>query len=90
MKTNLTTTDHTIIGTNSITTSNDRTETTTKNPDTKTSKVDSKAGSVSSTMSLKSDSTPKFQKCLKNQNKNLMMPNTTKKFNNLNKNNPSS
>lgn len=64
-------------------------ETTTESQDIMTNKVDLRTDSVLFTMSQKSDSTPKFQKCPKNLNTNQTMPNTTKSFNNLKTDNPS-
>jgi hypothetical protein len=85
-ETDLTTTDHTTTTTLTIMIVKPM-QIMTESPDTKTNNVGLKASSVSSMMSPKSDTTPKSQKCPKNQNKNLMMPNTTKKFKNCKKEN---
>lgn len=79
------TTDHTTTHTTRTTII---TTTTTENPDIKISNVGLRTDLGLIMMSLKLDTTLKFQKCQKSLNKNLMKPNTTKKLKNLNKNKP--
>lgn len=89
-----TTTDPPTITTDRITTTTDPTtminptKTTTENPDTKTDNKELETSLVLSMKSPKLVTTPKFQKCPKNLNKNPMKPNTTKKFKTLNIKNP--
>lgn len=82
-ETDLTTTDHIMTTTTLTITITKTMKIMTENPDIKINNVGSETSSVSSMMSPKSDTTQKFQKCPKNQNKNPMMSSTTKKYKNF-------